>query len=186
MARIQVLRRCIVIKSDCSFNALNDIANSPSDKQKTKKDDQPLTLDRTSLKRFKTDNAITPELGGRLKAHKTDYPLREISNAVGPPGHELAKTLNKVFSPYVGNTKSFLRSGEHFIQILHTGSFDKGMRVSLDAIALYPNIIVDVAVEILEQKLTNDRNLSTRNNLSKQELLRLRKLCVIDPAFHVN
>ena len=98
------------------------------------------TLDRTSLKRFKTDNTITPELGGRLKAHKTDYPLREMSNAVRAPDldHELAKTLNKVFSPYVGNTKSFLRSGEHFIQILRTGRFDKGIRVSLDAIVLYP------------------------------------------------
>ena len=118
--------------------ALDDIANSPSEKQKTKKDDQPLTLDRTSLKRFKTDNAITPELGGRLKAHKTNYPLREISNAVGAPGHELAKTLNKVFSPYVGNTKSFLRNGKHFIQILRTGRFDKGIRVSLNTIAYTP------------------------------------------------
>ena len=50
--------------------ALDDIANSPSEKQETKKDDQPLTLDRTSLKRFKMDNTITPELGGRLKAHQ--------------------------------------------------------------------------------------------------------------------
>ena len=54
--------------------ALDDIANSTSDKQKSKKKEEPLTLDRTSLKRFKNDNAITPELGGRLKAHKTDYP----------------------------------------------------------------------------------------------------------------
>ena len=118
-----------------------------------------------------------------MKAHKTDYPLREISNAVGAPGHDLMKILNKVFSPYVGNTKSFLRNGKHFIQILHTGRFDKGIRVSLDAIALYPNIIVGVAIEILEQKLKNDRKLSTRTNLSKQELLRQTKLCVIDPSF---
>ena len=104
-----------------------------------------------------------------MKAHKKDYPLREISNAVGAPGHELAKSLNKVFSPYVGNTRTHLRNGEHFIQILRTGRFDKGFRVSLDTIALYPNIIVDLAIEILEQKL----RLSTRTNLSKQELLRL-------------
>ena len=35
----------------------------------------------------------------------------------------------------------------------------------------------------MEQKLKNDRKLSTRTNLSKQELLRLTKLCVIDPSF---
>ena len=76
----------------------------------------------------------------------------------------------------MGNTKSFLRNGEHFIQILRTGRFDKGIRVSLDVIALYPNIIIDVAIEILEQKLKNDKKLPTRTNLSKQELLRLTKL----------
>ena len=68
-------------------------------------------------------------MGGRLKAHKAGYPLRETSNTVGASGHELAKALNKVFSAYVGNTKSYLRNGEHSIQILRTGRFDKGIRV---------------------------------------------------------
>ena len=99
------------------------------------------------------------------------------------PGHDLAKILNKVFSPYVGNTNTYLRNGEHFIQILRTCRFNKGIRVSLDAIALYPNIIVDLAIELLEQKLKNDRKLATRTNLSKQELLRLTKLCTKDPSF---
>ena len=57
--------------------ALDDIAST--EKQTNKKGEQPLIMDRATLKRFKTDNAITPELGGRLKAHKADYPLREIS-----------------------------------------------------------------------------------------------------------
>ena len=55
--------------------------------------------------------------------------------------------------------------------------------MSLDAIELYPNIIVDLAIELLEQKLKNDRKLATRTNLSKQELLRLTKLCTKDPFF---
>ena len=66
---------------------------------------------------------------------------------------------------------------------MRTGRFDKGIRVSLDAIALYPNISVDLAIEILEQKLKNDRKLATRTNLSKQELLRLTKLCIKSPSF---
>lgn len=66
---------------------------------------------------------------------------------------------------------------------MRTGRFNKGIRVSLDAIALYPNIIVDLAIELLEQKLKNDRKLATRTNLSKQELLRLTKLCTKDPSF---
>jgi hypothetical protein len=71
-------------------SALREIADM--EKRNPKKSDHPLDLDRTSLKRFQTDNAITPELGGRLKAHKPDYPLREISNAVGSQGRELAKS----------------------------------------------------------------------------------------------
>jgi hypothetical protein len=165
-----------------SLNAtIQNITNT--DVKITKKNNHPLILDRSSLKRFKSDNAIMPELGGRMKAHKPGYPLREISNAVGAPGHELAKSLNRVFSPYVGNTKTYLRNGEHFIQILNSGRFNAGFRISLDAVALYPNIMVDQAFEILEQKLKEDKKLSERTNLSKPELLQLSKLCIKNPSF---
>jgi hypothetical protein len=83
----------------------------------------------------------------------------------------------------VGNTKTYLRNGEHFIQILRTGRFNSGIRISLDAVALYPNIIVDHAIEILEQKLKEDNKLAERTNLTKQELFHLSKLCVKDPCF---
>jgi len=98
--------------------ALTEIQNSPTKTHNTKDN---LILDRKHLSRFKTDSKVTPSLSGRLKAHKENYPLREISDAVGAPGHELSKMLNRVFSPYVGNTKTHLKNGEHFINILRSG-----------------------------------------------------------------
>ena len=67
---------------------------------------------------------------------------------------------------------------------MKTDRFKKGGHyVSLDAVALYPNIIVQEGLSILKKKLTNDKKLHIRTDLSRHEILNLSSTLIEDPHF---
>ena len=91
-------------------------------------------------------------------------PLREISDASQSPGHQLAKTLFSIFKDYTSNTKTFLKHGNDFINILKSPRFNKGgIFVSFDADKLYPSIVVPEAHDILHAKLKSDKKNPPQN-----------------------
>ena len=60
--------------------------------------------------------------------------------------------LNKIFEPYTRQTKTAVTGGKQLIQFLKDGRFDGEFLASCDAIALYPSIIVEEGLELLEEK----------------------------------
>jgi hypothetical protein len=86
---------------------------------------------------------------------------------------------------YTGNTQTFLENGNEFINILKTPRFNKGgTYVSFDAEKLYPSIVVPEALEILQEKLKNDKKkLHHKTNLSIKQLMQLTNLCTTEPYF---
>ena len=133
-------------------------AKKPYHQKKSPPDDQ-LTLPRSTLIKYKTVDSVIPTLNAVLKAHKPDknYPLREICNPINSPGHELAKILYQLLKIYTGNTRTFLKNGKEFVDIMKTERFNKGgFYVSFDADLLYPSLIVAEGLEILNDKLNED------------------------------
>jgi len=144
-----------------------------------------LILDKNSIIQYKSQYSLPPYLKGQLKAHKPpEMPLREISDASQSPGHQLAKTLFSIFKDYTGNTKTFLKNGNDFINILKSPRFNKGgIFVSFDADKLYPSIVVPEALDILHAKLKSDKKLHHKTNLTINQLMLLTNLCTAEPYF---
>ena len=61
-----------------------------------------LILSREDLWKYKCSDSYPPFLDGLGKIHKDGVPLREISRAVGSPGHELMKKVSEILQPLVG------------------------------------------------------------------------------------
>ena len=84
---------------------------------------------------------------GNVKNHKTGYPLRPIISQIPLPTYKLAKTLNKILSPYVPTTHS-LKSSSEFIDLIKNNG-KRGMLASMDVTSLFTNVPVDETIDIL-------------------------------------
>ena len=129
------------------------------EEQRTQNRDTNLILSRNSLKEYMTQGAISPRLKGKLKDHKEGKLLREVSDASESPGHKLAKTLNKLFEPYTGQTRTAIKGGKQVIQFLKEGRFTGKILSSCDAVALYPSVIVAESLVLLEIKIHHNETL---------------------------
>ena len=132
----------------------------------TRDKDNPIEfiLSRDKISQYITEGAIAPTLKGQLKDHKDTKPLREVSNASQSPGHELAKVLNKLFEPYTGQTKTAITGGKQLIKVIREGRFEGNFLSSCDAIALYPSIVVEEGLQLLEDKIIEDNSLKTKTD----------------------
>ncbi|GJQ71005.1 hypothetical protein Trydic_g918 [Trypoxylus dichotomus] len=72
--------------------------------------------------------------------HKSGNPLRPIVSTCGSSTYELAKYVAKQLAQYSGNTKSFVKNSEHFIEILQQHEVTKeDLLVSFDVGSLFTN-----------------------------------------------
>ena len=116
-----------------------------------------------------TEGAIPPKLKAKLKDHKDGKPLREVSDATKAPGHNLAKALNQIFTPYTGQTKTAANEGKELIKFIREGRFDGNFLGSCDAIALYPSVLVE-GLELLQEEIEQDQSLQNKTDLAKEEI----------------
>jgi hypothetical protein len=115
-------------------------------------------IESTKLAKYKTEGAIAPQLRCQMKDHKPQKPFREIAdNSRSPgPGHEPGKALNHLFEPYIGKTRTAVKGGKHLIDMIREGRFNKEFLSSCDAVALYPSVIIEEGLELLEDKVKKD------------------------------
>ena len=91
---------------------------------------------------------------GNVKTHKPNNPLRPIISQVTTPTYSLAKTLNKILTPYIPN-KFMLTSTNDLIDLLHTSTCN-GMSASLDVESLFTNVPIDHTIDIILQLAYNN------------------------------
>ena len=142
-----------------------------------------LLLRRCELDKFKTEGAPAPWNHGLLKLHKDGFPMRDISDASQSPGHALAKTLNMLFSGYTGRSDHHLNSHSDLIGLLKSDRFKGGFFTSCDAIELYPSIIIQDALDLLEAKIKADSEWSKKTDLTKSEVISIVNLLISSPYF---
>ena len=104
-------------------NMISDLASAKS----RIKDKETFILRRSDLVRFKTCDAPAPWNHGLINLHKDEFPLRDISDASQSPGHQLAKSILKLFEGYTGQSEHHLNSHSQLIDILKSGRFDGGV-----------------------------------------------------------
>ncbi|GJQ70696.1 hypothetical protein Trydic_g630 [Trypoxylus dichotomus] len=67
--------------------------------------------------------------------------------------YELTKYVAKQLAQYSGNTKSFVKNTEHFIQILQHEIIKEDLLVPFDVKLLFSNVPVEETLEIIKQQL---------------------------------
>ena len=118
-----------------------------------------------------------------MKDHKPQKPFSKIADNSRSPGHELGKALNRLFEPYTGKTRTAAKGGKHLIDMIREGRFNKEFLSSCDAVALYPSVIIEEGLELLEDKVKKDKAFAKRTDLTKNERMELTRLCTGQPHF---
>ena len=75
--------------------------------------------------------------------------------------------MNRLFEPYTGKTKTALKGGKHLIEMIREGRFDKEFLGSCDAIALYPSVIIEEGLELLEESKKTKHSQRAQTCLTK-------------------
>ena len=90
---------------------------------------------------------------GNVKIHKPNNPLRPIISQVLTPTYQLAKTINKIITPFIPH-QFLLKSTNDFIDLLHNNTC-KGHIASLDVESLFTNVPIDPTIDIILQHTYN-------------------------------
>jgi hypothetical protein len=124
-----------------------------------------------------SETTLSARLYGTAKIHKPGVPLRPIVSYVGSPCYNIASLLSSILEP--------LRRKEHEIQNVYdlkrkvedlTIDVDEEL-VSYDVVSLFPSVPRKKVVEIIKQKLHDDKSLGGRTKLNEDEILDL--LCFV-------
>ena len=117
---------------------------------------------------------------GNVKTHKRGNPLRPIISQCPTPTYKLAKTLNKILTPYIPNEYS-LKSSTEFLSRLR-GAPPAGIIASLDVESLFTNVPVDETISLMMDRIY--RNDDTPNlDIPEQSLRRLLEICTKESPF---
>ena len=142
------------------LDKLDDILSDSSKFQKINRDPT-LTLKQEANKLISTLNAARGDihmpkiigdfspgyLYGNVKTHKLNNPLRPIISQVLTPTYSLAKTINKIITPFIPS-QHMLKSTNDFIDLLQTNN-SNGIIASLDVESLFTNVPIDNTIDII-------------------------------------
>ena len=116
---------------------------------------------------------------GLPKVHKEDIPMRPIVSAIGSPSYSLAKELARILTPMAGNTPHTVKNSSTFVDIIRDLELEPEDRlVSFDVTNLFPQVPIDEALRVIEERLKADSSLSERTTIPIPQLMELTELCL--------
>ena len=146
------------------INKLNNILNDTSKFKQIYKDPTE-TLKSKINKQIRTLNAVNNNLGikvivgdyqpgyiyGTVKIHKQNNPLRPIISQIPTVTYNIAKTINKIISPYIPNNYT-LSSTNDFVDLIQLKQ-SNGLLASLDVESLFTNVPINDTIKIIIEKV---------------------------------
>ena len=152
----------VILDKDQYFNKLNNILldrtkfkmiqKDPTSQLKTKLNKliDALNSVQGDIKFDKIIGDFTPGyIYGNIKIHKDNNPMRPIISQCPTITYKLAKSINRIISPFMPNTYS-IKSSNEFIDILHSNN-STGIIASLDVESLFTNVPIDPTIDIILQ-----------------------------------
>ncbi|XP_055307900.1 uncharacterized protein LOC129572021 [Sitodiplosis mosellana] len=142
------------------------------------------TLGREIIWKLNVSNPSIPRLYTQLKLHKPGRKVRPITSNNNSPNEKLAQWLLSQFEAMpikfetaaIKNTIEFVEKTKDLVLL------EGEMQVSFDVESLYPNIPIDVTLQLLEHWLQSNQ----LEHEVVRELVRLTKICMDENWFRFN
>lgn len=129
-------------------------------------------------------NSKPPHIYALVKVHKANYPLRPIVSGIGSPCHKLARFLVNILNPLVGNTATFIKNSQDFINKIQGRTIPDGALIgSFDVTNLFTTTPVEEALKIARERLQADTSLKNRTPLHVDTIMELVSVCVKNTYF---
>ena len=161
------------------------IAEDPTVKQKNKL----INI----LRNIKTEGALKEELYRRLyptgagspkfyglpKIHKSGIPLRPKISSIGTVTNNTAKELARILKPLVGLSNHCVHNTRDSVEQIKKVKLKKEeSMVSYDVTALFTSVPIPPVLKIIEEKLTNDKDLPQRTSMNTRHIIKLLEFCL--------
>ena len=183
-----------VILNKEEYNTKIDTMLSDCTKFKRIKKDPTEAIKKKANNLIETQNSVTDDLKlktivgdykpgyayGNVKIHKNGNPLRLIISQIPTPTYQLAKTLNKIITPYIPKDY-LLTSTNDFIDVLHSNS-NNGIIASLDVESLFTNVPISETLDIIIKHSYNHPTLPPPK-IPKDILKQMLSLCTREAPF---
>lgn len=138
-------------------------------------------INETEKRKMKTDTAIAPRIYGLPKIHKENYPLRPICSSINAPSSHLCKYVTNILKKITEDSKYNIKNSGQFKEKLNNITIENDeIMVSFDVVSLFPNIPVDLALKIIEEKWTTISNFTT---IPKNLFMKILKFCIFDNRY---
>jgi hypothetical protein len=109
-----------------------------------------------------------------IKVHKKNFPGRAVVSQLDDPTYNVCKELTKILKPLSESGRSFLKNTADLKEMLKDILLDdECLLASLDVVALYPSIPVKKALEIVQERLENDKTLEERTKWKVEDIMKL-------------
>ena len=136
-------------------------------------------LSTNKYKQLYPTSAVPPKFYGLHKIHKTGTPLRPIVSRWGSITYGIAKELAHIIKPLVGQSPHHLKNTHHFIKQLQGKKLEPGEVItSFDVKALFTSVPVKPAIQIVKQRLQQDKTLPQRTSMSMAQITTLLEFCL--------
>ena len=105
---------------------------------------------------------------------ETRIPLRPINSCIGTPTYELSKYLASLLKHLVNETEYSVKNAKQFAEFVSNQEVaDDELIVSFDVVSLFTSIPIDMAIDVIQQKLEGSDDWRNHTQLTKGQILDL-------------
>ena len=141
-------------------------------------------LSEEAYRRMYPSGAGSPKFYGLPKIHKPGIPLRPIVSSTGTVTYSTAKELAKILKPLVGMSTHHVNNTKDFVEHLKDVRLKQGeCIISYDVTVLFTSVPIQPVVNIIQQKLANDKDLQQRATMSIKHIISLLEFCLKSTCF---
>ena len=141
-------------------------------------------LDEESYRKMYPTGAVSPKFYGLPKIHKQGTPLRPIISSTGTVTYNTAKELAKILKPLVGISSHHVHNTRDFIDHIKDIRLRQGECImSYDVTALFTSVPIQPVLNIIKQRLTEEKDLQTRTSMTIKHIISLLEFCLNSTSF---